>query len=459
MKMAKSQLMGKRIPTLLGLLILIGGLVAGIVLVNMRQGIESKAGPTESPKNIKISNVGSNTFSVSWTTDIPLTGYTRYSDNPAKISLPSGDVRDQISGTSQSYTNHHANITGLSAGKSYYFLIGSGSQTYDDGGKPFQVRTGPQVVIPAEDVIYGKIVNGSATPVNGAIVYVDVEGGETLSTMTKSDGTWRLNLANLRDKDGKVLTYDPEKALLSIFVQSGSAGTATAITDVSKSKPVADIVLGKNQSFIGELPSVDPAANASNAATIESSTATATATPKASGFESQLVAEVSPTVASVKVLNPAIDGEIIATSSPEFRGTALAGTSIKITVQSITEYTGVVVADVNGTWTWTAPQPLTAGNHTLSVDYTDSANVVQKLVRQFVILSAVDSAGIPAFTATPAATITVIPTLTTIPTINVMPATNSGELVDSGTLSTTIFLVLVGVGLVMFGKLSKKWTE
>jgi len=197
--MTKTNLMAKRIPTVLGVLILLGGLVTGVILVNSRQGLLIKAGPTEAPKNVKISNKGSNTFTVSWTTDTPVTGFIKYSENPAKITTPAGDIRDQISGSSQGFTNHYVSVTGLNPEKTNYFLIGSGSASYDNTGKPFEIRTGPQVIPPAEDMINGKVVGADGNSVTNAIVYVEVEGAETLSTMTKTDGTWRLNLALARD--------------------------------------------------------------------------------------------------------------------------------------------------------------------------------------------------------------------------------------------------------------------
>jgi hypothetical protein len=104
--MTQTGIMTKRIPTIVGVLILLAGLVAGVILVNNRQGLLTKAGPTESPKNVKVSNLGSSTFTVSWTTDTPVTGYLKYSEDPAKITTPAGDIRDQISGSSQGYTNH-----------------------------------------------------------------------------------------------------------------------------------------------------------------------------------------------------------------------------------------------------------------------------------------------------------------------------------------------------------------
>lgn len=443
--MAKPGLLNKRIPTLLGILILIGGLVAGVILVNSRQGIESQAGPTESPKNIRITNRGSTTFSVSWTTDIPLTGLVKYAEDPTKIITPAGDARDQISGTSQGYTNHSVNITGLGANKTYYFLIVSGSGTYDDNGKPFQMRTMAQVISPPEDVVFGKVVGVNSEAVNGAIVFVEAEGGEALSSITRTDGTWRLNLANARDKAGKVLTYDPQNTLLSIFVQAGSAGTATAITDTSKDAPVPDIVLGKNQSF------VDTVSLAANLLATESG-----ATSAGAGFQLVLTqleqSELLEATSAVKILNPAVNGEIIATDLPEFRGKAPTDMTLKLSVKS-PEIVQIVTADIEGNWKWTPPQRLAQGAQMFTVQYTDSVNQLQTITRTFTVLASGD---LPAFTATPSATPSVTETITPTPTVvTTMPETDSEELEDAGGLQTSIGLAILGICLLIFGRVYK----
>jgi len=450
--MATKGLMSKRIPTILGIFILIAGLVAGVILVNMRQGLESKAGPSESPKNLKISNLNASTFSVSWTTETPLTGLIKYSEDPVKIVTPAGDVRDQISGTSQSYNNHTVNVSGLSPGTTYYFLIISGSGAYDDNSKPFSVRTVAQAIAPPEDLIFGKIVRDTGDPINGGIVFVEAEGGQTLSTITKTDGTWRLNLANSRDKDGKVLTYDPEKTLLSIFVQAGNTGTATALTDTSKDKPVPDIVLGKNQSFVESSQLLTDLVEATPSAQI------------GEGFQleaAQLLtaSEQLEATSSVKILNPAMNGEIIATDKPEFSGKAPVGSVLKLNLNSV-EMTQVVQPDTDGNWKWTPPQPLELGPHTLTVEFTDLANQVQKIVRTFVVLLSDQ----PAFTATPSATPTVTPTplIGISPSLTVvtsMPATESGNLVPSGGLTTTLGFAILGLVLLYIGSMSKKWMK
>lgn len=435
---------------MVGVLILLGGLATGVFLVNSRQGLLTKAGPTEAPKNVKISNKGSNTFTVGWTTDTPVTGYIKYSENPAKITSPAGDIRDQISGSSQGYTNHYVGVTGLSPDKTNYFMIGSGSQMYNDSGKPFEVRTGQQVIAPPEDVINGKVIGADGNGINNAIVYVEAEGGQTLSAMTKTDGTWRLNLALSRDSKGAVLTYDPASSLVSIFVQAGISGTATAITNTGKTKPVPDIVLGKNQSFVETKV-------ATGSGTIDEGKI------KSGGFKNiteeaaiVLSPDASESAGSMIIMNPAINGEMIATSSPEFSGKTTPGTTIRITVHSSLELTQMIKADKDGIWKWTPPQGLDPGVHTLTLEFTDANNVFQKVVRTFTVLAADKAGGLPAFTATPSATITATPSATPTKKPS-MPATSSGRLTDTGALSVTVLMGVLGVVLYLFGRVSKKW--
>lgn len=457
--MSKSGLMAKRIPTALGVLILIGGLIAGVILVNSRQGLVTKAGPTEAPKNVKISNKRADTFTVSWTTDTPVTGYLKYSENPARITTPAGDIRDQISGSSQGYTNHYATVTGLNTDKTIYFMIGSGSQLYDDAGKPFEVRTGQQVISPPEDVINGKVIGSNGSPINNAVVYVEVENGQTLSAMTNDTGLWRMNLALSRSvSSGAVLTYDSATTLVSIFVQAGISGTATAVTNTGKTKPVPDIVLGKNQSFVETVVATESGVVTDAAA-------------KSSGFKSitdvaseSLSPVASESAGSMIIMNPAINGEMIATSSPEFKGKAPAGTTIRISVHSSIELTQVIKADKNGNWKWTPPQGLEPGVHTITLEYTDENNIFQKVIRSFTVLAADKTAGLPAFTATPSATITTAPGATKSATVSAtptkkpsMPATTSGSLTDTGTLNVTILMGILGIILFIFGRASKKW--
>ena len=435
--------MNRKIPTAIGLLVLIGGLIAGVILVNTRTSFQSKAGPTESPKNIKITNRGSGSFSLSWTTDTPMTGYAKFSEDPtmpAGKTTPAGDVRDQISGTSQSYANHYVNITGLGPNKTYYFLIGSGSQNYNDNGKPYQVRTQASVSSPPEDVVSGKITNADGSPVNGGVVFVDLEGAETLSAITKNDGSWRLNLSTARTKDGKTITIDPKTTLLSIFVSAGTSGSATAITNTEKARPVPDILLGKNQSFIE-----------SSSVTMNLSSTGASRSGSFALTESQLSNEIPSTSGLVTFLNPAIEGELIATTTPELKIKLATGSGVVFTVGS--QVSSGLVQNESGEWTWSPTSPLPIGTNTLSVEYLDGSNKTQQSSRTFNVLSIGDISGLPAFTATPSAEVTPVPTEATT-----MPETTSENLSDTGSVGQSLMIVFSGLMLFILGTyLKKKW--
>lgn len=441
-------LLAKRIPTILGLLILVAGLVAGILLVGQRQGLFTRAGPTSTPKNVKISNLSSTGFAISWTTDVPVTGFIKYSDNPTNLTLPAGDSRDQVAGSVSPYTTHYVEVSGLTADKTYYFEIGTGSQTYNDSGKPYQVRIFPTATTPPEDVVSGKVLNAAGTGVSGAIVYVELTGSGTLSALTRNDGTFRLNLSLARDKTGKFLTYDVARDSLTILVQAGTDGTATAITNTARDNPVPDITLGKTHNF----------ADGQATSAVISDTEEVSSTGFGALGEA-ILAESPEATLSVKLLNPATKDEQLATTTPEFLGTGPVGVTIKIIVQSDPQ-TGYATVSASGNWSWSPPDRLDPGTHTITLEFLDALGVLQRFSRSFVVLAAGQSGGLPAFestpSATPTATVSATPTATISATPTVSPTATPSGIPDAGVLTPTMTLLFVGIGLFFVGVIWKK---
>jgi hypothetical protein len=446
--------------------LLVLGLGAGLFLVGKEQFLSIKAGPTAVPKNVKIANISSSGLTITWTTDTPVTGLIRYSENPAKLSLPAGDTRDQRSGSSGSFTTHYVDLVGLTPGKTYYFEIVSGSEAYNDNNKPYQVTTAPQASPMSEDIVSGKVLLPSGQGAGGVIVYLEIQGATPLSALTKDDGSWRLPLSTARDKAGQYVKYDGEKTTVSIFAQGGSLGTATAVTNTKNDSPVADITLGKVMNFV---EGGEPAASGNGELLVPQEE---TAVASGSGF-SELAEKSAVTVMptpdltnpaeatlSVKVTNVSYDGEKIATSSPEFRGKAPAGTVLKITVHSNELQTGTITVDDSGAWSFTPPSDLEPGEHTMTVEYVDENGVAQKITRTFTVLAASEASGLPAFTATPSATVTPATSSASISatptaTRSSMPSTESG-VPEPGTLTPTYLLSIVGLGLFVLGVISRK---
>lgn len=448
--MKKLDVFNKRIPTIIGVIVLIGGLIAGILLVGKPQNLLTRAGPTSVPKNVKISNKQAESVTVSWTTDVPVSGLLNYSDNPSNLGLPGADVRDQRSGESGVFTAHYVVLTNLVANKTYYFEIVAGSASYNDSGRPYQIRTGAGTGMGAKDVVSGKIVSGGGQGVEGVVVYVEVDGGETLSVLTENGGTWQLDLGQVRDSKGQIVVYDRQGQQVSLFVQGGVLGTATALTNTANDSPVGDIVMGTNVNLIESVGSGQAATTGDGQASD---------LPEGAGFGGLADSEV--VIGTEELLNPTVDGEEIATSSPEFRGKLPIGTSVIITVNSDVEQTTTITVDEDGYWTWTPPVELESGEHTISIEYEDEGGILQQLTRSFVVLAAEDSEGLPSFTATESATPTASPSA--VPTVaeasgSSMPSTESG-VPDAGVLTSTYWLLIVGLGLFFAGQLSKRWIK
>ena len=436
----KADIFNKRIPTILGVIILIGGLVAGVLLVGKPQSLLTKAGPTSVPKNVKISNRGGESVTVSWTTDVPVTGLLTYSDNKSNLSLPGADIRDKVSGEAGVFVTHYVVLTNLNVNKTYYFEILAGSTSYSDNNKPYQIRTGVGTGVGEEDVISGKIVSAAGQGIEGVAVYVEIEGGETMSALTKNGGVWRLNLGEAKNDKGQTLVYDKQNQQLSLFVQGGALGTATALTNTANDSPVKDIVIGTNVNLVESVVPI-------------------------SGDTSDLVegAGFGELADSEELINPVVDGEKIATSSPEFMGKLPVGTSVKVTVNSQVEQSANVIVDEDGVWTWTPPMDLEPGEHTVSIEYEDENGILQIIARSFIVLAAEDVGGIPSFTATGSATPTTTPTTSPSATPTVieasgssMPSTESG-VPEAGVLTSTYWLLIVGLGLFLTGQNLKKW--
>lgn len=155
----------------------------------------SLAGGSETPNDVIISNLSSNSISISWGTEADASGSITVNGGKGD-SAPFIDIR----GTDRRKT-HHVDIVDLEPAKDYTFIILSNDTRYaDENGKPFKFRTAPitsQTPIPTP--VYGAVEGSNK---EDALVYVVVEGLSTVfpaSSATTTSGKWIVDLSALRD--------------------------------------------------------------------------------------------------------------------------------------------------------------------------------------------------------------------------------------------------------------------
>ncbi|MBI2420674.1 MAG: fibronectin type III domain-containing protein [Candidatus Levybacteria bacterium] len=114
----------RRIPTLLGIFLISIGIGITTFLVNQGTIFRIGAAPSNTPKNINITNISQTSFTVSWLTDEKVIGSINFGETK-ELGQTALDERDQLSKDLQVYNVHSVTIQNLSPSTNYYFSITS----------------------------------------------------------------------------------------------------------------------------------------------------------------------------------------------------------------------------------------------------------------------------------------------------------------------------------------------
>lgn len=416
-----------KIPTIIGLALLILGVGAGVFLVQRAQIFNLRASPQQTPQQIRISNVSDKSFSVSWTTDKETLGFLSYGKSPSLGST----ANDQVAPNSPSFV-HHTTVSGLSAKTTYYFKVGADKNLFDNDGQPYKVTTASVLTsAPKTDIIFGTVETAAGTPAAGVLAYASLSGVTALSAVTDNGGKWSINLSSYA-------AYNQEDRL-QIFIQAGQGSFASATILVGAAHPVPTIILGQTHDFTDIKP-VDPSGLPSSSVIIPEELPQAS---PSSGFN--LEGTGSPSTSKQVSLSNPDDGEEVNTAKPQFTGTGTPGTEFTITIES-EAITDQVAVGSNGSWNWTPPQNLEPGEHTVTISWKDESGQTRILKRGFTVLAA-GTSDLPSFAATPSGTTTTSAT----PSARVSIPSTEGGVPVSGNLTTTLGLFIMGLTLVFAG--------
>lgn len=415
-----------KIPTIIGIIILILSLATGVILVQNNQLFKLGAEGQNSPKDVRISNITSDSFSVTWITDTQTTGFIKYGDSVGNIT----NTKTEES-SSPGYT-HLVNVSGLNIQTNYFFKINSAGVDFDNNGVTWQGQTGTAVESGQPVLISGNVLLATGTPAKNAIVYITVSD-KLFSALTSQNGSWIISLPSSIDK---------ANSLLEISVLSGQGETSTAQIYSKSASPVPTMILGQTHDFKNLPPS-------GSADIPQASLGVPDVGTPSSGFN--IPESTSTPSAKTVTLKSISNNEIVTSVKPEFFGEGPAGVKIQIVIESDPITDNVTIAS-SGEWSWEIPKDLPEGPHTITITWKDAGGILRTLTRNFVVQA---SEG-PAFVSTPSASPSIKPTAspsgTPKATITSTPtATSSGTPLPqpiSGSLTPTILLSIMGIGVV-----------
>lgn len=453
-----SKLSKKRIPTLIGLFILVIALILGTVFFQQGLGVFTpRATPETTPTQVRITNVGDGGFTVSFLTEADVQGFVRYGTEENDLKQRASDDRDTLTGTIGEYSLHHITLRGLQPNTTYYYVLGTGNGTlFDNNGAPFKIVTARKSGSPsAARTVYGSVTTESGSPAEGAVVYVAIDGAGEMSSLVKNSGGWAVPLSNAKTPDGSAYAAITDDTNLQLFVQgprSSETAKGTVTAGQYKSEPIPTISYG--QSTIVAVaatptpsatpePTKTPADPSLEIASAASGSSTASSSGVIGGLttESESSASAELTVLDLTQTEPAT----LSTGQPIITGKAAPNVTVTIEVNSETKITQQLVASADGTFTLDIEKlkkELEPGEHTVKYSYTDptTGEVVEVEKKFFVepqstsanLLAQANSSTTPRPTATPSPT----PFGSDNP-FPISGATNSAEGTDSSGSATS----------------------
>jgi len=409
----------RKIPTLIAIGLLMLGVVMGIFLVQRQQIFRIGAQPEAIPENVRVSNINSDSFSLTWTTDKDATSLVKYTKDSSNLS-------NTTAPESIASKLHFITISGLEPSTIYNIEIVSNGETYDNNGTPWQAKTSTEVLTTSAKPIYGQIQDQEGNHLAGSIVFLTIGGASPISTTTSDNGNWVLPLSSLKTQSlDNPFEINEQNTVLEIAVYTPE-DTTNAYAFAKNARPMPTIILGQPNDFRNSTNN--------NEQLIDSSETTTDNTQEVSTEDTLGIATSAVDLTSLS------NGEVIYSDKPEFFGSAPEGK--KIIIQN--PENDYVVTDENGNWRWSPDSALSNGSNTLVLSWVDENDIMRSISRNFIVNAQEDS---PAFESTPSASPTNTSTPKPTPTPTKTPTIVPSPLPEAGVLTPTLVLSIMGIGL------------
>jgi hypothetical protein len=439
----KHQLFNKKIPTILVILLITLGIPLTMFAIKNQTIFQSKASDSQEPQDIKITNISNKSFTISYQTNTPTTGSISYGLDE-KLGKSELDDIDKEKGSFSPKKIHSITIKELMPATKYHLSIISGSNTYLDTGTPFEITTGTNISSPSSNMqaVKGKIVLPDGNAPSEALIYLNAENSQLLSSTTTKDGVFSFSLKDLRTNNLSSYFDMNNNAVFKIFATNGSL-KSTALVSLNQVESIPTITLSNDYNFVQE------------ASPISSKSA------ETSGFPSIIS---SSDHLKPAIINPKKD-QSLTDQKPQFRGTSLPNEKVEIIIHSDEQITAQVTADRNGNWTYKPTENLSPGIHTITIKTRDSQGILITIMQSFTVFAAESqlsksptpsAAPIPTPTTSPAPSIitlspTVAPALTlSSPTPIPIQTISKGGLPPAGD-SRIIFVTIAAIATTATG--------
>src|SRR3989344_574392 len=222
-----------KIPTILGIAIIVIGIGSGVYLTTQQQNLSTQASPDQKPNEVIFSNIQDESASISWETDSPTAGFVTFGIN-SPDEQTALDVKD--TNETQSRTEHFVNIKNLTPKTTYKIQIVSGN--LKSPVKDFTTASSSLNQNKLQPII-GSVVNADDQPLDQGIAFLAIAGATLQSSPISSIGSFTIPLAKVYSENlANILPLDQTtKATLKIISSTGEATVSFPLSLVSNPLP------------------------------------------------------------------------------------------------------------------------------------------------------------------------------------------------------------------------------
>lgn len=185
-----------KIPTLLGLTVLLTGILLALMFQLYRQELNNKAEVNYAPVDIRYSNITDGSFTVTWQSDINTVGLIAWGDSQS-LGNSQNDDRDEEAQVSRS--THFVTVKNLAEDTTYYFKVRNGPYFYPK--QPIVIKTAKKMAYSPVSPIIGSALDVNNLPLTEGLVYLNIPGVAPLSGFLTKSGSYVLPLTDARTAD------------------------------------------------------------------------------------------------------------------------------------------------------------------------------------------------------------------------------------------------------------------
>lgn len=228
-----------KIPTLLGLGIILLGLISGLYLVLREQIFLSQAAPDLTPQNIAITNITDDSAVISWQTNASTTSFITYGQkDPTEQTV----LDDRDGNIPKPHSIHYVTLKNLLPNTGYLFKITSGKLISEVSkfatAMPLTNQTGFTPII-------GSVMNGN-NPLNDGFVYLSIQDAAPESSLIKSGGNFLIPISQIRKTDLSDIFPLTAGTTAKLTIHSDKGGASILFKLQANATPLPPVKLGQD---------------------------------------------------------------------------------------------------------------------------------------------------------------------------------------------------------------------